>query len=198
MACVYIHKRLDTDGIFYVGIANRKDRPYSKCNRNKHWLNIVNKTDYKVLIIVDNVTHQEACDIEKVLIWTYGRQDLGEGCLTNMTDGGEGTINFSEEVRIKISKSKLGKRHSDETKNKISLSLKGRKNNRIHKHSEETKIKISKRKNKKVILIETNKIYNSILDASIETGYHKSSIGRSCRNMRPTNGLNFRFYEGFK
>lgn len=38
---------------------------------------------------------------ERFLIAQYGRYDLGHGPLTNMTDGGEGPANFSEETRQK-------------------------------------------------------------------------------------------------
>ena len=41
----------------------------------------------------------EALARERQLIQLYGRHCLGTGCLTNMTDGGEGPANFSEETR---------------------------------------------------------------------------------------------------
>lgn len=41
----------------------------------------------------------EALARERELILQFGRHDLGTGPLTNMTDGGEGPANFSEETR---------------------------------------------------------------------------------------------------
>jgi|ERR1039458_2374300 hypothetical protein len=34
-------------------------------------------------------TEDEAYDTEVVLVWYYGRKDLGTGCLRNLTDGGD-------------------------------------------------------------------------------------------------------------
>ena len=41
----------------------------------------------------------EALARERELIQMHGRHCLGTGCLTNMTDGGEGPANYSEETR---------------------------------------------------------------------------------------------------
>jgi hypothetical protein len=41
----------------------------------------------------------EALARERQPVQLYGRHCLGTGCLTNMTDGGEGPANFSEETR---------------------------------------------------------------------------------------------------
>lgn len=41
----------------------------------------------------------EALARERQLIQMYGRHCLGTGCLTNMTGGGEGPANFSEDTR---------------------------------------------------------------------------------------------------
>lgn len=43
----------------------------------------------------------EALARERELTQSYGRHDLGTGPLTNMTDGGEGPANFSEQTRQK-------------------------------------------------------------------------------------------------
>lgn len=52
---------------------------------------------------------KDAFDEEIRLIAYYGRQDLKTGILTNLTDGGEGCVNPSEETRKKLSESKKGK-----------------------------------------------------------------------------------------
>jgi hypothetical protein len=81
MKLVYRHRRLDNNKVFYIGIGNEK-RPYSK-KRNKHWQNVVNKTDYVVEIISENLSLEDACELEMFLISEYGVKNL-----TNITCGG--------------------------------------------------------------------------------------------------------------
>ena len=102
MAVVYLHKRNDTNEVFYVGIGVDKKRAFEKRKRNAHWYNVVDKVGYTVDILVSDTPWEDACKIEKLLIEKYGRRDLGLGALVNMTDGGDGTINISEETRQKI------------------------------------------------------------------------------------------------
>ena len=161
MAVVYRHRRLDTNQIFYVGIGKLDNRPYSKANRNKWWKNIVEKTDCHVEIIQEDISWEDACDLECLLISLYGRKDLGTGILVNLTAGGEGVIGniLSEKTRLKMSNSKkgkappnLGKKASEESKKRMSISATGRKNSEESKEknriaslnmSDETKKKIS-------------------------------------------------------
>jgi hypothetical protein len=137
MAIVYRHRRLDNNQIFYIGIGKNKLRAYSKKYRNKYWINIVNKIDYSVEILYENIEYNEAKELEIFLISLYGRKDIGTGILCNLTDGGEGTLGI---IRIVSDKTKqkqkermlgnqhlLGHKHSEETKKKISESNKGRK-----------------------------------------------------------------------
>ena len=157
--CIYRHITLDTNEIFYIGIGNIK-RPYSKHNRNKYWKNIVNKHGYEIQILKSDLTWENACELEKFLISWYGRQDNNTGILINMTDGGDGTLgikkqfpeHLKENVKIRMLNNKylLGHIHSNETKNKISNSLKGR------IVSENTRIKLS--------LLKLNKSNDKILN----------------------------------
>lgn len=153
---VYRHVRLDENQVFYVGIGNTK-RAYNNKNRSKWWKKVVNKTHYRVDILFDNMTREEACEKEMELIQLYGRQDLGTGTLVNMTSGGEGTTSPSPEARRKLSESKLGDKNpmfgiirsaeskrklSEEYRIKLSESKLGDKNPMFGKKiSEETRVK---------------------------------------------------------
>jgi hypothetical protein len=146
MAVVYTHQRLDNNEVFYVGIGKTSRRAFSKNDRSKYWTNIIKKTNYIVDILHSDVSWEEACELEKHLIFLYGRKNLGLGLLVNMTDGGEGSIGVivSDETRKKLSISRKGEKNyaygkirSDEHKQKISKAHKGK------THSDETKKKIS-------------------------------------------------------
>jgi hypothetical protein len=104
---VYQHIRKDKNEIFYVGIGNKKNflRAYEfrKDKRNKIWWNIFNKTTIEVEILFNNLTKEDVSLKEKELIKKYGRIDLNEGTLCNMTDGGDGIWNCKRnEVTKKI------------------------------------------------------------------------------------------------
>ena len=168
---VYEHIRLDNMTCFYVGKGkgNRED----KLTRNKHHDNISNKYGHAVVTIKNNLTEEEAFELERERI-EYYVFTLGYGIdiegyenrennefLTNMTFGGEGLsgIKFSEETKRKMSEAKRkmneetkrkmseakkGKHLSEEHKLKISEAHKGKKHPMYgKKHSEETKRKMS-------------------------------------------------------
>lgn len=161
MALVYIHRRLDNKDIFYIGIGKNESRINSKRNRNKYWGNIVNKYGYESYIFINNITWAQACNLERYLINFYGRKDLGNGNLVNMTDGGDGNNNIiiSENTRLKLSANNnkywLGKSHSKETKDKISKNRKG-----------------------KIISIESKKKQSESIKLAHKNGKYKSLIGR--------------------
>ena len=108
MAIVYIHRRKDIEdpflNVFYVGIGHQEKRAKSVHKRTKHWFNIVNKCGYYIDITHSNILWEEAISIEKYLISFYGRKDLSQGNLINLTDGGDGINNASSETKLKLSK----------------------------------------------------------------------------------------------
>lgn len=74
----------------------------------------------------------------------WGREDLGTGCLRNMSDGGERIVNLSEISRAKMSKAKLGKSLSREHRAKLKEKRKGRRPALGMKHSQKSRARISK------------------------------------------------------
>lgn len=104
---VYVHKRLDTGAVFYVGKGFAR-RAYSRQGRNPHWRYIVAKHGFEAVIVKAGLSEQCAFSLEKIIIGSVGFKNL-----TNVTTGGEG---FS------------GGRHTEESRRKLSASLRGKKN----------------------------------------------------------------------
>lgn len=154
MAVVYRHIRLDTRQPFYIGIGINEARAYSLKNRNKHWHNIVNKCGYEVQLLFDDLTYEDAKLKEIEFINLYGRDDLSDGLLCNLTDGGDGSTNYkpTEEALLKISQTSKGRikteeqiskwkqsmsfTKSEETKEKIRQSLLGKKHTDARKENQ--------------------------------------------------------------
>jgi hypothetical protein len=115
MAYVYRHIRLDKNEPFYIGIGNdlTNKRANEKARRSKLWKKIIAKSGYDVEILFDNITYDEAKLKEIEFIKLYGRIDLGNGTLANLTDGGDGTANPSQETRNKLSNIHKGRKNSE-------------------------------------------------------------------------------------
>lgn len=90
MAIVYVHKRLDNNEVFYVGIGKTNQRAKSKDKRSRFWKNFTELHEYLYEIVFNDISWEEACQIEIKLISLYGRRDIGTGTLVNMTNGGQG------------------------------------------------------------------------------------------------------------
>lgn len=152
---VYRHRRLDNNIIFYIGIGKRKDRAFSKAGRNDYWKRIVDNKGYEVEIIASGISFEDAIELEILLIKEYGRKDLKKGFLCNMTDGGDGCKGreMSDKNRQSLSIANTGRKASEETKLKMSISQKGK--NLGKKLTEEHKRKLSEKKIDRKISNET-------------------------------------------
>jgi hypothetical protein len=183
MAGVYTHIRKDKNKPFYHGIFEDPYRPFEKSRRNSIWDKIVSKTEYEVIILAENLTWEEACQMERELIRRDGRIDMGNGCLANMTDGGDGAVGLirTEEHSRKISESQKGRTASEDTRKKLSEAKKGQLGNPKSieamrqatlgkKRSQETKDKMSlAAKNRKPMSQEVkDKISKSV--TAVQTG----------------------------
>jgi hypothetical protein len=131
MLVTYAHRRLDTNQVFYVGKGSLR-RAYEQRGHNKYWNAVTKKHGYEVNILAKWNTDLEAFAHEKFLIACF--KDMGHP-LTNATDGGEGVSGWKWSVsqREKLVKALTGragtfkgKKHTEETRKKISAILLGR------------------------------------------------------------------------
>jgi hypothetical protein len=200
MAYLYRHIRLDKNEPFYIGIgsSSNNSRAYAKSNRNKHWTNIVRNTEYDVEILFDNISEEDARKKEVEFIKLYGRVDLRNGTLTNLTDGGDGCLGrkMLDETKIKIGNSNKGKIRTDEYIKSCSIRQKAIMNDldKSKKHRESlknNKIPIRADNQKAVLQYDLDgkfiKEFASIIKATIQFGKDKSSmISRCCNNKIKT------------
>jgi len=93
---VYRHIRKDTNQVFYIGIGSDDNyyRSRSKSKRNPIWRRIVNKTQYDIEIIFDNLPFDKLIEKEKEFIALYGRICNQSGTLANLSEGGEGVKGY--------------------------------------------------------------------------------------------------------
>ena len=207
MAYIYRHIRLDSNKPFYIGIGEDLPkniglykRAYEVVNRNKFWVNITNKTDYKIDILLDNLTWKEACEKEIEFILLYGRKDLKKGLLVNLTDGGEGKKGVKDSLETKTKKSTSAKHpKSQKWKDSQSLSKKGKKRGvlpwLVNNQERNEKIKMSKIGKpslikKSILQYDLNnnfiKTYDSIFEAALSINKPKGSpsISECCKGKR--------------
>jgi hypothetical protein len=154
---VYRHIRLDKNIPFYIGIGKDINRPYNKKDRSNFWKSIINKAEYIVEILFDNLTKEQAIEKEIEFIKLYGRIDLKNGSLCNMTCGGDGTGILNEDLEFL-------------RRSKIKKTLTGR------KASEESKIKNCLSKINRIAVTINNVEYPSLRKAGLALGLHKNTI----------------------
>ena len=81
----YVYQYIREDGSpYYIG-KGKGNRAYINNRSTPKPLEID-----RIILIKENLTEEEAFDLECKLIALYGRKDLGTGILRNLTNGGEG------------------------------------------------------------------------------------------------------------
>lgn len=111
---VYIWK--DHSGTpFYVGLTKRAGRTNPRNNGCRNWLTKQKIAEIGVDNIVVELRHiasmEEGAILEKQLIDTFGRIQLGTGPLTNLQTGGGGMHSPTEEHREKLRQAMLNPLH---------------------------------------------------------------------------------------
>lgn len=132
----YAHIRKDTGKIFYIGLGSVSHRYKTKTKRNIYWNNIVEKAGgFEAIKLAFWNTREEAAAHEILLIASF--KDMGYK-LANLSLGGESGafgVKRSNETKLKLSEAQkkrpkiFGKKHTEETKQKIRLAHLGKKKN---------------------------------------------------------------------
>lgn len=92
---VYLHRKLDTQEVFYVGLGHNC-RAWRFHSRNKHWKRTAIKHGVTVEIVKDQMSKLEAAELEVSTIAKYGIDNL-----TNYSTGGDYGRNGVRPVNIR-------------------------------------------------------------------------------------------------
>ena len=221
MYTVYQHKN-KINGKIYFGITSRN--PIERWGNNgsnykstPHFYSAIQKygwDNFEHNILYENLTKEEACDIEKTLIREYNTQDREFGY--NILEGGQAST-LPTEVREKMSKAMMGNQNgaghpcSEEKKQKISAAQRGRKLTEEHKAklseaakkrhvpcSEEKKKILSQSypNKRKVYCDETETIYPSVQGCARELHLHATLVSKVCQGkLHTTGGYHLHYYD---
>ena len=112
---VYLHRRADTNDVFYVGKGSERtrrktltyERAHCLSGRSKWWRRVVAKHGFVADVIASFEHDRDAQDFERQKIAMFDRRNL-----VNLTDGGDGHagITYSAATRAKRSLSARGPR----------------------------------------------------------------------------------------
>lgn len=192
---IYMHK-LKSDNRVYIGITCQK--PKKRWQRglgykhSSYFYNAINKygwDNFEHIILFQDLTKEEAENKEKELIKLYKSNIKGYGF--NINEGGFAPT-MTEEQKIKISNSEMGKKVTLDTKKKLSKKIK---EYYIKNGPTENMKKYYQKTLKPIICIETGKIYYGQKDLK-KHGFNPANIQQVCVGNRKTAyKLCWKFYE---
>lgn len=172
-------------------------------------------SNFEVAIIADNLSFEDSVKLEKEFIEKYNTIDDKYGYNILAQEPGEG--NLSDETKTKISRANKGHayrgtgwHHSDETKQNMSASQKGKtypkrkyanrvlkeagafKNNgENHKFTKEDYAKAKESCIKKVKVLETGEIFDSMTECAEKIGISLPYLSRKLKSQKPWKGITF-------
>ena len=181
---IYQHRAVDTGNIFYVG--KGKDKRHSDKNkRNRYWKFYVEKHGFTSEIIANGLSEELAFLAEMECIDVYKRRGIQ---LVNATDGGEGATGYKHTAEHKASMkgNKNGsaswgmtfkdKKHTEESRQKMSHSQIGNKNKLGKKISNESKQKMSQAKFGKPVFVKRVLTVEQVLEICQRIGYRNIAL----------------------
>jgi hypothetical protein len=136
----YVYAYFDGETPIYIGAGcrDRDIKHLKSCAKGRSYFhNKLRKMQREgftptVRRLLDNLTFQESRDWERFFIQTLGRKNLKTGPLYNLTDGGEGVLNFivsnttkqrmSESAKVAHARLEVKQQHSMATKAAMSRS----------------------------------------------------------------------------
>ena len=127
---VYLHRRKTDNKVFYVG-KGKGYRAGDRVNRSQWWKRVAEKHGVKIEIVFDNLSEEDAFQIEKDTILEF--RYFGHP-LVNHTDGGEGTSGHkqtTETIQKRVAKN-TGKKRTVEQCQRLSDSKLGKKLSSAH------------------------------------------------------------------
>ena len=182
---VYIHQCPNNKK--YVGVTSEKTynrfHGGSGYKYNKEFYEDIKKygwNNIKHIIINENISQEEAYKLEQKLIKEYNTTNFKYGY--NKQNGGE-KGKMTPEIKQKISKARLNKKLSEETKQKLRIQKLGNKNPMYGKKPINCK---------KIIQYDMNnnfiKVWDSIADVEKELKIYHNNIIKVCQNKRKSCG----------
>jgi len=162
MYYVYQHRRNDTNAVFYVG-KGKGYRCNQKTGRNIYWHRVADKHGYSVEKVLMDLDEDLALLAEYELIDQYKRLNFA---LSNLSEGGQGTsgYKFTPEQIENVKAAHVGKKHSAETKAKMSAAKKGKPPNntgKVYKMKEpmplELRLKLGEQRRGRVMSEESSR-----------------------------------------
>ena len=192
MYIVYVHTNM-LNGKQYVGLSStsiedRAGKNATKYKNCKYFWRAIQKygwDNFTHVVLVDNLTHEQAMELEKYYIHQLNTM-YPNGY--NLTSGGDSGWQMTETVKLKISealkgnKNRIGHKNSEETNKKTSRRMMHNTYCCGRKYSESTKTLLREHQPNRVEVNQYTKTgeyvasYLSVVEAGKKTGIHPNNI----------------------